>query len=736
MSVALLSAARREGAVPLAWAGGTAAQDYLNFGDALSPVMTALLSGLPAQRTPFRSRTPRLAAVGTIGQNLVGGEVWFWGVGCSPRAGAKGGRFSPDPGTKMHVAATRGPLSAALLGGGRLATRVYGDPVWLLPRFYRPQVEKRWDLGVILHLSELADRAVECHPRSDLARFRIEDPAAERVRLINTVTPISTEGLRNRLDDILACRRIVSTSLHGLVIAESYGIPCLYFPPGVSEGSATIPLRADAGLDARMVDLYAGIGRREISLYEQAPDRLTDWNAVIAAVDRSWRPAQIDEEALIAAFPLDLAPLTAPTGGTIFDHPVLNAFPYAHDVAALTDSDDAASRETARASAAAAAAAGLDLQAWRIPAVATPSPPSPPLLIEREAEGVATFPLSWAAGPKGAARVNLGDSFSAMLVAAMTGLPVRHRAFVSDRPRLAAVGTIGHGFRGGDAHFWGTGFDAGLDPTTGRARWSAPADTRIAVHALRGPRSAELLRLNGIDTPEIFGDPGIFVNRLFPMDRVRKTHDLGVVLHMSELRDGLRPRPPARSRPWWMAFSRPTVDAVASGGPDADAEGSINRPEHRRYELPSGEGRVRLIEMYVEPTLDAVAAKLAEIASCRTILSTSLHGLVFAEAYGVPCAWFGFGEGGVQDVDLLDDAAQIDHRVLDLYTGRGLRRLTVCHAPREQPSDWSRLIRDLRGLSAPVLDAEALFDAFPGPRAVRFADPVWPLRAAQVPGFS
>lgn len=732
MSGALLAAARRDGAVPLSWAGGTSAQDYLNLGDALSPVMTALLSGQPARRAPFRSQAPRLAAVGTIGQNLSGGEVWFWGTGCSPRAGARGGRFSPDPGTRIHVTATRGPLSAALLGGGRLATRIYGDPVWLLPRFYRPQVEKRWDLGVILHLSELADRGFECRPRPELTRFRIEGADADRVRLISTVTPISTAGLRDRIDDILACRRIVSTSLHGLVIAESYGLPCLYFPPGVSEGLATAPLRADAGLDARMIDLYAGVGRRDISLYEQAVDRASDWSAVIAAVDRAWRPARIDEEALIAAFPLDLAPLEVPADGSVFDHPVLNAFPYAHDVAALTAADAAATAQAAQAAAADAAAIGRDLRVWRIPAVATPPRCVPALLIEREADGAPTFPLSWAAGPKGAARVNLGDSFSALLVAAMTGLPVRHRAFVSDQPRLAAVGTIGHGFRGGVAHFWGTGFDAAVDPQTGRPRWSAPADTDVIAHALRGPRSAELLRLNGIDAPEVFGDPGIFVNRLFPMGRVRKTHDLGVVLHMSELRDALRPTPPPRPRPWWATLSpRPTAT------PPPDIVGaSIHRPEHARYALPPGERRVRLIEMYVEPTLASVAEKLAEIASCRAILSTSLHGLVFAEAYGVPCAWFGFGEGGLQDVDLLDEGEPIDHRVRDLYLGRGLRSLTVCRAPREQPSDWSALIRTLRGLSSPTVETEALFDAFPGPRAVRHGDAAWPVRAAQAPGFS
>lgn len=57
--------------------------DYLNFGDALSPVMVALLSGRQIRRVPTRSRSLRMAAVGTIGHGFAEGEVWFWGTGCS-----------------------------------------------------------------------------------------------------------------------------------------------------------------------------------------------------------------------------------------------------------------------------------------------------------------------------------------------------------------------------------------------------------------------------------------------------------------------------------------------------------------------------------------------------------------------------------------------------------------------------------------------------------------------------
>ncbi|MEM6486893.1 MAG: polysaccharide pyruvyl transferase family protein [Pseudomonadota bacterium] len=371
--------ARDTGSVPLSWAGATSAQNYVNLGDALSAVMIALMAGKPVTRVPFRSDNPRLAAVGTIGQNFARGAVWFWGTGCSSRVEPRrgGGRpFTPDPAMAGTVTATRGPISAALLGGGRVGAAPYGDPVWLLPRFYRPQIEKRYELGVIVHLSDLADREVACRPDRRHRRYTVPDALSDSVRLINTVAPVSLAGMRAKLDEILACRRIVSTSLHGMVFAESYGIPCLCFPPD-GQGRAgldRLALAADAPLDLRMVDLYTGVGRRLLPVWRQPRAQPTDWSAVMDAVDRHWQPAEIDEDALINAFPLDLAPLSAPADGTIWDHPVLAAIALRHDVAALRMADRAAAAAARKAAAARRARQQRALDRWRVAATVATAP--------------------------------------------------------------------------------------------------------------------------------------------------------------------------------------------------------------------------------------------------------------------------------------------------------------------------------------------------------------------------
>jgi pyruvyltransferase len=345
------------GRAPLAWAGSTTRMNYLNFGDALSPVMVALCCGLPVERIPFNAGTPRIAAVGTIGHGIGGSLVWFWGTGSSnyrnpaaPQADRE--LYRPPAGAEFHFHATRGPISRRILSGAEPpADAVYGDPVWLLPRFYRPQMEKRWELGVILHLSELSDREFEAHPQPGFLRYDIPAEFQGSIRLINTVTAIEVTALKRRLDDILACKRIVSTSLHGMVVPESYGIPCLYFAPnGPVHGLGRSLVDPEAGLDLRIVDFYAGLGVEELPIYVQPRHKATDWEDLIRAIDLAWQPKRFDGEALLDAFPVAAAPLAPPTEGTLFDHPVLQGLRLQHDVAELqqTERSRAAQRSRAR----------------------------------------------------------------------------------------------------------------------------------------------------------------------------------------------------------------------------------------------------------------------------------------------------------------------------------------------------------------------------------------------------
>lgn len=324
------------GAVPLVWAAATADQSHLNLGDALSPVMVALLSSQRIVHAGHAIRGTRMAAVGTIGHMLKNGDITVWGTGASryvnPHAVPRTARvpFAPDPGTRYRVRATRGPVTRALFNEeNALSPAVFGDPVWLLPQFYRPPVEKKWELGVIVHLSELTGTDLSSVVRPELRRYVVPDELRDSVRIIHTRTAISAEALRERLDEILACRRLVSTSLHGMVFAESYGIPCLYFAPrGEQRGLCVRPLDPNDGNDLRITDLYQGLGLEKVPVYVQPRWRYTHWPKLMRTIDRVWEPKPFDPEPLVSAFPLDAVPLRPEPGQSVFDHPLIRGIPF------------------------------------------------------------------------------------------------------------------------------------------------------------------------------------------------------------------------------------------------------------------------------------------------------------------------------------------------------------------------------------------------------------------------
>ena len=70
----------------------------------------------------------------------------------------------------------------------------------------------------------------------------------------------------------------------------------------------------------------------ELPVYAQNHGDVTDWVDLMAAIDKAWKPKAFDAQVLLDAFPLDLAPITAPAGATIWDHPLLQNLVLQHDV--------------------------------------------------------------------------------------------------------------------------------------------------------------------------------------------------------------------------------------------------------------------------------------------------------------------------------------------------------------------------------------------------------------------
>jgi len=174
-----------------------------NWGDAINPVIYKLLSG----RNPKcidQTKTTKEDAFLCIGSILLYADKHslVWGAGFHSYSAT----VKEKP---KEVFAVRGPLSRAKLLDMKIeCPKVFGDPAILYPLFYRPEYNPKYKLGIIKH----------CIDRKKKAKIDIENR--------DDVLVISMLGEINEVvDKICSCECIASSSLHGMIAADAYGLP-------------------------------------------------------------------------------------------------------------------------------------------------------------------------------------------------------------------------------------------------------------------------------------------------------------------------------------------------------------------------------------------------------------------------------------------------------------------------------------------------------------------------------
>ncbi len=233
----------------------------LNFGDYLSQVVVdaaAASNGLRlCQEAP---RHQRMVAVGSILHLTKPGDV-VWGSGINGRKGQE------LPGSNaLDVRAVRGPYTReVLMGQGLAVPEVFGDPAILLPTLLKGALRpgKSIEVGFVPNLHDLS-------LGTDHAGAELINPYMSWNRCIEA---------------IMGAKLIVASSLHGLIMAEAFGIPARYVR--LSEGENLFKYR----------DYYAGSGRGEFTFA----------TSVAEAIEMGGeRPAVHDIDRLLGAFPVDL----------------------------------------------------------------------------------------------------------------------------------------------------------------------------------------------------------------------------------------------------------------------------------------------------------------------------------------------------------------------------------------------------------------------------------------------
>lgn len=165
-----------------------------NFGDLLTPYLIAKFCGLASLLT--QPAQAELIVCGSIMEHMP--EDWNGVI-----AGI--GKMHESSEFKLHnarILALRGPLTAKGVKGNF----AIGDPGLLADELVRDE-DKIYDLGIVPHWT---DKTLEQNPT-----FTKYNPKIIRV----TDDPFTV------LTQISQCKKIVSSSLHGIILADAFGIP-------------------------------------------------------------------------------------------------------------------------------------------------------------------------------------------------------------------------------------------------------------------------------------------------------------------------------------------------------------------------------------------------------------------------------------------------------------------------------------------------------------------------------
>lgn len=178
----------------------------VNLGDAISPIIVNYM--LKQKEIDIKKEVAERKHLYAVGSNLTSGIqdccVWGSGVASVKSCHRLGGRA-------LDIRLVRGPLTRiALQDYNYSVPELYGDPGILLSEIYNPIVEKKYKYGVIYHSSEKKKKI------SDTSVLYID---------------VATENYKFFVEQLKSVEKVISSSLHGIILAEAYGIEAVLLQP-------------------------------------------------------------------------------------------------------------------------------------------------------------------------------------------------------------------------------------------------------------------------------------------------------------------------------------------------------------------------------------------------------------------------------------------------------------------------------------------------------------------------
>lgn len=210
-----------------------------NFGDDLNPWMLERMTGkriINSRRIINFKRVTELSFIGSILGKYTRRKMLVLGSGLISQD--KLVQYSKD----SRFSFVRGPLTQEILvKNGYICPEIYGDPALILPLIYVPNdIQKKYKLGVIPHYVD------KDHPFIDVLRNY------DKCKIIDI-----QGGVEKTINDINSCDLIVSSSLHGIIVADTYEIPSRWI-----EFSNKV-----VGNGFKFRDYFLSVGRKKMNPY-------------------------------------------------------------------------------------------------------------------------------------------------------------------------------------------------------------------------------------------------------------------------------------------------------------------------------------------------------------------------------------------------------------------------------------------------------------------------------------
>ena len=182
--------------------------DYENYGDLLGKYLVEKISNKKVIFTDPKKKSfknlfqPIYVTIGSVLTN-VNNKCIVWGSGIISR------EYTIK---KAKFLAVRGPQTRNhLLKQGYDVPEVFGDPALLLPDFFNPIIKKQFTLGIVPHVLDY-----------DAIKDYYKDN--KEVLVIN----LHTNDIEVTTKEFLKCEKIISSSLHGVIVSHAYGIPAVW----------------------------------------------------------------------------------------------------------------------------------------------------------------------------------------------------------------------------------------------------------------------------------------------------------------------------------------------------------------------------------------------------------------------------------------------------------------------------------------------------------------------------